>query len=118
LTEEGLGALKEMLSLYNLAGSLPNQRHIDGLVAVAHRPVTASMRGNPFPTFVKGIEIELTLDEQNYVGTGIYLFARVLDHFFSLYVHANSFTRLIVRSARSGEIILQCPPRNGELALV
>lgn len=118
LTEEGLGALKEMLALYNVTGSLPNQRQIDGLAAIAHRPVTASMSGNPFPTFVKGIEIELTLDEQSYVGTGIYLFARVLDHFFSLYVHANSFTRLIVRSAKSGETLLQCPPRNGELTLV
>ncbi len=76
------------------------------------------MAGNPFPTFVKGIEIELTVDEQAYVGIGLSLLIELLDRFFALYVHANSFTLLVVRSAKTGEVLKKCLPRSGETVLV
>lgn len=118
LTEKGLESLKETLALYDITRALTNQRQLDGLISIQHRPVTATMAGNPFPTFVRGVEIELTVDEQFYVGTGIHFFARVLDHFFGLYVHINSFTQLVIKSAKTGGEILRCPPRSGDLPLV
>lgn len=118
LTEQGLEALKETLALYNITRSASNQRCLDGLVRIAHGPATARLPGNPFPTFVKGVEIELTVDEQAFVGIGLSLFVAVLDRFFALYVHANSFTQLVVASAKSGEILKKCPPRSGDIALV
>lgn len=117
LTESGLDALKETLVLYNITRSPLSQRIIDGMAGISHRAATTRISGNPFPTFVKGIEIELTVDEQAYVGIGLSLFIEVLERFFALYVHANSFSRLIVRSAKTGEIIKQCPPRSGETIL-
>lgn len=117
LTEQGLEALKETLVLYNITRTPMNQRIIDGIVAIAHRPITARIAGNPFPTFVKGLEIDIKVDEQAYVGSGLSLITEVLDRFFALYVHANSFTQLLVRSATTNEIIRTCPPRSGTTVL-
>lgn len=117
LTESGLESLKETLVLYNIARSPLSQRIIDGMISIGHRPATARMAGNPFPTFVKGIEIDLTVDEQAYVGIGLSLFIELLDHFFALYVHANSFSQLVVRSAKTGEVLKKCLPRSGETVL-
>jgi len=60
----------------------------------------------------------LTVDEAGFVGSGLDLFAAVLDRFFGLYVHANSFTKLSVLSARTQEVLFSCPPRNGDKPLV
>jgi type VI secretion system protein ImpG len=118
LAEGGLESLKETFSLYDITHRAANRRCIDGLVAIAYRPAVTRVDGNPFPTFVKGIEIELTVDEEAYVGIGLNLFVSVLDHFFGLFVHANSFVRLILRSAKTGEILRQCEPRSGDTILV
>jgi type VI secretion system protein ImpG len=42
---------------------------------------------------------------------------RVLDVFFGLYVHINSFVQLVVVSRRTGEEIIRCLPRSGESIL-
>ncbi|MFC3552426.1 type VI secretion system baseplate subunit TssF [Lysobacter cavernae] len=118
LTQSGLPALKEMLRLYDLARTAVSGRQIDGIVGLEHHPTTAWLPGKHFASVVRGIEIRLSIDEQNFVGTGIAAFARVLDHFFGLYVHANSFTQLTLRSSHSGEVLIQCPARSGESILV
>lgn len=117
LTESGLEALKETLVLYNISRTPMNQRIVGGIVSISHRPTTARLSGNPFPTFVKGLEIDVTVDEQAYVGIGLSMFAEVLDRFFAHYVHANSFSQLAIRSAKTNEVILKCPPRSGAIIL-
>ncbi|WP_374592165.1 type VI secretion system baseplate subunit TssF [Aquabacterium sp.] len=118
LSGGGADALKEMLRLYDLPRSASNQRQIEAVGEVAFRPATAWLAGQPFPTFVRGAEVRLQVDEKGFIGTGLQLFASVLERFFSLYVHANSFTQLTLVSARTHEEVLKCPPRNGETALV
>jgi type VI secretion system protein ImpG len=118
LSGGGIDALKEMLRLYDLPRSASNRRQIDGLVAIDFKPATAWLPGEPYATFVRGTEVRLTVDEDSFVGTGLGLFAAVLDHFFGLYVHANSFTKLTLISARTQEELLSCPPRNGDMPLL
>lgn len=118
LSGGGIDALKEMLRLYDLPRSAANRRQIDGLMAIDFKPATAWLPGEPYATFVRGTEVRLTVDEDSFVGSGLGLFAAVLDQFFGLYVHANSFTRLTLISARTQEEVLSCPPRNGEMPLV
>jgi len=118
LSGGGIDALKEMLRLYDLPRSATNRRQIDGLIAIDFKPATAWLTGEPYATFVRGTEVRLTVDEDSFVGTGLGLFASVLDRFFALYVHANSFTRLTLISARTQEEVLSCPPRNGDMLLV
>lgn len=118
LTQAGLPALKEMLRLYDLSGSHVSGRQIDGLAAIEHVPTSAWLPGAHFASVVRGVGIRLTIDESSFVGTGIAAFAHVLDRFFGLYVHANSFTQLTLLSNQSGEVLVTCPPRSGESILV
>lgn len=118
LSAGGIDAIREMLRLYDLPRSAVTRRQIEALVAIDFSPASAWLPGQPFPTFVRGTEVRLTLDEQGFVGTGLRLFAQVLDHFFGLYVHANSFTQLTVVSARTQEEIIKCPRRSGDSPLL
>jgi type VI secretion system protein ImpG len=118
LSGRGVEALKEMLRLYDLPQDAANRRQVDGVVSVDFAPAIAWLAGEPFATFVRGTEVRLVVDEESYVGTGLHLFASMLDRFFGLYVHINSFTQLILISARTRQPLITCPPRNGATALV
>jgi len=118
LAQSGLSTLKEMLRIYDLPRTAVSGRHIDGIVALDHRPVVQWLAGKPFATFVRGIEITLTLDEEHFVGTSLSGFINVMDRFFGLYVHLNSFIQLVILSKRTNQEITRCKPRSGESVLV
>ncbi|AST34657.2 type VI secretion system baseplate subunit TssF [Ralstonia solanacearum] len=118
LVQNGLPTLKEMLRLHDLPHSAISARQVEGIVGLDYAPATRWLAGKPFATFVRGLEIRLTLDEDAFVGTGLHRFIRVLDHFFGLYVHINSFVQLIAVSRRSGKELVRCAPRSGESILV
>lgn len=113
LSGQGVEAIREVLSLHDISRSNANMRQIGGIVAIEQRSSTARMSGKPFPTFVRGIEIRMTVDETHYAGIGLFTFAQILDRFFGLYVHTNSFTQLTIISHQSGKELIKCPPRNG-----
>ena len=52
----------------------------------------------PWNGFCRGIEVTVEFDEEQYVGTGVYLFASVLERFLGLYASLNSFTQLVART--------------------
>lgn len=118
LTQAGAQALKEMLRLYDLAATSVSAQQIEGIVGIEHGPSTAWLSGAHFGSVVRGIEIRMTIDESAFVGTGVSAFAHVMDRFFGLYVHANSFTRLVLLSSHDGEELVRCDPRSGESILV
>ena len=118
LSGGGLDALKEMLRLYDLPRSAVSRRLIDALTGIEYRSTSACLPGEPFPTFVRGVQVLLEVDEQHFVGTGMRLFAQVFDHFLGLYVHANSFVQLTVVSSRNREELVVCPPRSGQHPLL
>lgn len=117
LTQAGLPALKEMLRLYDLSSSSVSNQQIESIVGMQHEPTTAWLSGAHFGSVVRGIEIRMTIDEAAFVGTGVAAFANVMDRFFGLYVHANSFIRLVIVSSRNGEVLVRCDPRSGESTL-
>ena len=114
----GLAAFQEMLTLYDLPRSPISQRQISGISAIGHKAANAWLPGNPFACLVRGIEVCLTIDEEAFVGSGIHAFSHLIERFLGLYVHANSFTQLVVVSKKSGEELLRCTPRSGDLNLV
>ena len=118
LSGSGLEAFQEMLTLYDLPRSATSQRQISGIAAIDHKAANAWLPGNPFACLVRGLEVRLTLDEEAFVGSGIHAFAHIVECFLGLYVHANSFTQLVVLSKKSGEELLRCKPRSGDLSLV
>ena len=118
LADGGVDAFREMLALYDLPRSPSSQRQIGGINAIAQRPATAWLAGNPFTCLVRGVEVRLSIDEEAFVGSGIHAFAQVVERFLALYVHANSFTQLVIASSKTGEEILTCQPRSGDLSLL
>lgn len=118
LTPDGLGLLKETLTLYDLTQSAVSQRQIAGIVALEQRQTTVWMHDDGHSSLVHGVAVHLTLDEDAFVGTGIALFTSVLDHFFGLYVHCQSFTQLTIFSQASGKELIRCLPRSGAHNLV
>lgn len=118
LAAGGVDALREMLALYDLPRSASSQRQIGGIAGIEQSPASAWLSGNPFTCLVRGVDVRLSIDEEAFVGSGIHAFAHILERFLALYVHANSFTRLVVVSNKSGEDLLTCSPRSGDLSLL
>jgi len=113
-----LDTFRDTLVLYDLARSGSSQRQIAGLTALATLPATAWLRNRHGATLVHGTEVRLTLDEEAFAGSSVFVFAQVVSRFLGLYVHLNSFTRLVLISGQSGKELLRCEPRSGSLTLV
>jgi type VI secretion system protein ImpG len=118
LGDGGLDAFREMLALYDLPRSPSSQRQISGIAAIDQKAATAWLPGNPFACLVRGVEVRLTIDEEAFVGSGIHAFTHIIERFLALYVHANSFTQLVVVSNKTGEELFKCTPRSGDLSLL
>jgi type VI secretion system protein ImpG len=113
-----LDTFRDTLAVYDLARSGSSQRQIAGLSALTTLPATAWLRNRHGATLVHGTEIRLTLDEEAFAGSSLFVFAQVVSRFLGLYVHLNSFTRLVLISGQSGKELLRCEPRSGSLTLV
>ena len=118
LALEGAEGLREMLTLYDLASSAVSRRQIGGIKALEQYPATAWIRHKRGSSLMHGTEIRLTLDEEAYAGAGLYLFVQILDQFFALYVHLNSFVELVALSHQSGKELIRCAPRSGSMSLL
>ena len=118
LAGSGVEAFQEMLTLYDLPRSPTSQRQISGISAIASKAANHWLPGNPFACLVRGTEVAITIDEEAFVGSGIHAFTHIVERFLGLYVHANSFTQLVVVSKKTGEELLRCTPRSGDLNLV
>jgi type VI secretion system protein ImpG len=118
LGQKGIEAFQETLRLYDLPRSAINEKILSGIVAIEHQSTSKWLMGKPFSCLARGIEITLTIEEENFVGSGLHVFANILDRFFALYVHINSFTQISLKSRKSGEILLKCQPRSGDSTLV
>ncbi|MCB2147267.1 MAG: type VI secretion system baseplate subunit TssF [Deltaproteobacteria bacterium] len=114
LVEGGEHALKEILRLYDFNNSLSTQQMINGIVSVDSRHITKRINRS----FCRGVQVTITLDEDKYVGTGIFLFASVLERFLSQYVSVNSFFQLVMKTLQREEAVKIWPPRSGNQILL
>ncbi|TKD46933.1 type VI secretion system baseplate subunit TssF [Azotobacter chroococcum] len=118
IVENGREALLEILDLYNFADSASLRRQLAGITAINSVPGLERIGQAPRRAWVRGTEVSITFDEEQYVGSGAYLLARVLEHFFGLYCSANSWIRLSVYSLQREELLARFPPRSGAQPLV
>jgi type VI secretion system protein ImpG len=114
----GVEAFREMLALYDLPRSPSSQRQIGGITAIEQSATTAWLAGNPFNCLVRGVQVRLAIDEEAFIGSGIHAFTHIVERFLALYVHANSFTQLVIVSAKTGEELFTCTPKSGDLSLL
>lgn len=118
LEQKGIEILQETFRLYDLPRSSINEKILAGIAAIEQHPASKWLPGKPLPCLARGVEINLTIDDSNFVGSGLHVFSSVLDRFFALNVAVNSFTQFNLKSKKSGEVLLKCQPRNGDSRLV
>lgn len=114
LTQLGLKAFKDFLRLHAPRASVIAQRGIDAITGLDYQPAIKWMSlASQFPSFVRGVEIIVSVDEGALRDVTLSLFARVLDRFFAPYVPTNSYVQLVLRSALSGTELLRRPAQPG-----
>jgi type VI secretion system protein ImpG len=91
---------------------------IDGIRGVSSRRVVGRTAGGAAAGFARCVEITVELDEPKYVGTGLFLFASVLERFLALYASVNSFTQLVATAGSGERFYKKWPPRSGEQQLI
>ena len=111
--------LREILGLYNSNGQEDVHKAIESIRRVSYRRATARIpdSGNG-PGICRGIEIQLEVDEEQFEGNGAFVFATVMDRFFSLFASINSFTKLIVRSKGDSQLLYEGKARSGTKFLI
>jgi type VI secretion system protein ImpG len=118
ICEGGKEALQEILRLYDFWDSAAIQQQIAGIAEVRSRRVVGRPPSMGWNGFCRGIEITIEFDEEKYVGSGVFLFASVLERFLGLYSSLNSFSQLVALSRQREEPLKRWPPRAGDQILL
>ena len=118
ICEGGREALQEILTLYDFSDSAVVRQKIAGITKVTSRRVVGRPSTMPWNGFCRGMEVTIEFDETKYVGSGVFLFASVLEQFLGLYASLNSFTQLIATTPQREAPLKRWPPRAGEQILL
>ena len=81
-------------------------------------PAYARVMSEQGLAFARGRRVDLTFDEEQFPGGGMFLAASVLERFLALQATMNSFTQTAVRSRQRKRVVRQWPPRAGWRTLV
>lgn len=118
ICEGGREALQEILQLYDFWGSTAIQRQITGITDVRSRRVVARPPSMGWNGFCRGLEVTIEFDEEKFVGSGVFLFASVLEKFLGLYSSLNSFSQLVAITKQREEPLKRWPPKAGDQILL
>jgi type VI secretion system protein ImpG len=69
-------------------------------------------------SLVRGTQVSIEFDEDQFVGGGTFLFASVVERFLGHYVSMNSFSQLVARTQQRKEVMREWQPRSGEKVLL
>ena len=118
---EGLAALKNILRLYAPPGDSYAQRQIAGILGLATDLMFHPLRpsaDHPMGGLIRGLRINLVLDDDAFLGGSPFIFANVLEVFMGLRSAINHVTQLrLILDERKG-VYHQWPPRCGERPLL
>jgi type VI secretion system protein ImpG len=116
--EDAADALREILKLYDYSDSSQTRAMIEGLLSVRSRRVVGRVGGEVAAGFCRGLEVAVHLDPDRFAGSGVFLFASVLERFLGLYSSINSFTRTVATTSKQEGVLRRWPPRAGERVLL
>ena len=118
LNEEGRTAMQEILRLHNMSDSAASENQVGSILKMNSSPGFALVDSAYGLIPARGTQVEMEFDEQQFAGSGLYLFAAVLDRFLAGYASMNSFSQLTARSTLRKEAMGKWPPRAGTQALL
>jgi type VI secretion system protein ImpG len=114
LIDEGKNALQCLLRVHNFTELDFGEENIEGISEVASHPHFARVSSQHGMAFVRGKRVEISMDEDRFAGSGIFLFGTVIERFLGLYTSLNSFSQLTLKSRQRGEkAVHNWPPRAG-----
>lgn len=111
-------ALQEILQLYNFTDSSAIRKQILGITGIESRRVVRQIGNRIGAGFVRGMETTIEFDEEQFVGSGMFLLASVLERFLALYTSLNSFNQLVIKTKQRQEEMKRWQPRAGEQILL
>ena len=117
-SSRALEVLREILRLYDFSDSAVTRQRIAGIVGLRSRRIVRRVARGGDGGFARGLEAELEFDPSQYTGTGVFLFASVLERFLGLYASVNSFTQTVARVRQQPGVLKRWPPRAGDLPLL
>ena len=100
--------IKELLELYNLPKSKENHLVIDSIKSIEFGVGHKLVEAKPFPMFVRGVKVKLSINVQVFRGHSLYIFSQLLSYIFNLKVQMNSFVDITIFDANSGQELYQC----------
>jgi type VI secretion system protein ImpG len=118
LVDDGREALQQILRLYDIGRSAYSQNVIESILRVRSSRHFTRVSGNNSITFARGTRVELELDESQFVGSGAFLFASILERFVGLSASLNSFTQMVVTTPQRKDALHEWQPRAGRRILV
>ena len=97
--------LRGTLALYDWTDDEMNRRRLDAIVAVKHTLIRRFERG----FMLRGVDIEITLNGDNFAGEGdVNLFGEMLHRFFGLYADIHLFNQLTLVLQPTGKRLRWC----------
>jgi type VI secretion system protein ImpG len=114
IVEGGEEALREILRLYDFDNSPATRQQINGISRLTSRYLTRRLGRS----MGRGVQVVIEFDEDKYVGTGIFLFASILERFLGQYVSVNSFSQMVARTIQKKEVLKEWAPRSGNRILL
>jgi type VI secretion system protein ImpG len=111
-------ALQEILQLYNFSDSSALRKQILGITGIESRKIVRQIGQRIGSGFVRGLETTIEFDEEQFVGSGLFLFACVLERFFGLYTSLNSFNQTVLKTKQREGVVKRFVPRTGEQVLL
>lgn len=109
--------LRDVLRLCDPTDSRETQAFVEGVVRAGARQVLEEISVGAARCTCQGVEVVIELDESRFPGGSAYLFAAVLERFLSVSSSINCFSRVVVRSNETKQILYRFPARVAEQAL-
>lgn len=100
----GAMAIRDLLDLFVAENDTVMQRQVQAIRSIQSRRVVRRIPSGGPIAFGRGLEIQLTMDESAFDGSGPFLLASVLKEFFAKYVTLNSFVETVLLGTTRGEI--------------
>ncbi len=111
-------AFREMMALLDFADTPVTQQRIAGLTGLDWRRVVRQVSTSEGRLLTRGLEVTLHFEEANYTGSGVFLFASLLERFLAYYTSINSFTQTVATVKKREEVLKRWLPRAGEGLLI
>ena len=109
--------LRDMLRLFVGADDLTASKQVEGLIGSRITPVTRRLPGTGPLVYGRGVQCDITVDEDAFSGISPYLLGLVLEHYLARHVSINVFTQTRLESMQRGQVA-SWPVRMGTRGIV